>query len=678
MTKSAPDKTKTSQTNSRIMHHPSLKEFNRALKEFSLGAGMPLTDSVQSRMDVALGQIAMLFGFDAALLVIFTEFKAARWFVGTWYDPHLPISSETVTTFDCPWTINEIKQGHFLSVLNLDDLPSMAKTDRRTCMQLGIQALYGIPLHSHSKITGVLVLGAKQSGYQPATETIDQAQILGQILANNIQQAEHTERLSDAIEAAETGLWSLDFSTMTFWATEKARFIHGFDATQELSLDTLLSVVHPDDREVIRQTIELAATDTRDIRVEYRVVLDNATVRWIVARGRSYDSAPGNMLQLTGVCADITERRLAEEKLQNAQALTKAIFDSVPGLLYLYSEDGKLLRWNKQHELLTGYSAEELKDFPVDQWFNEHDLNKLQSEWSKVFIEGQTTTEFNLKLKNGSFAPFALTGVQVEIDGKPHLVGIGIETTEKRRAEISLAQLRNELAHATRVTTLGELASALAHELNQPLAAILSNAQASRRLLSRQPPDLVEVKDALEDIIRDDKRAGEIIHGLRNMVTKEQSKITHLDMNTLVSEVASLIHGELILSNVSLELVLDPDLPEVEAGQTEIQQVLLNLMINGIHAQRLTDPSSRHLSITTRHDTTRVIVAIRDHGVGIQEDLLLHIFEPFYSTKTSGLGMGLAICRRIAEANHGDLWAENNADAGATFYFALPVAMRKS
>ncbi|MGD8572755.1 MAG: ATP-binding protein, partial [Gammaproteobacteria bacterium] len=621
----------------------------------------------------ALGQIADLLQFDTlAQLHIFEHLAIGE---GMWRGPHILNDTANPTTFECPWTICEVVRGHTVYVTDVKPFPPNAGVDQVFCDQLGIRSLYGIPLVGKKEMLGVLVLGTSHPRKELSSESIHRAQILGEILAQGLLRSEREERLDDAVEAADIGLWSLDFTTMTFWATRTARAMHGFGPSDEISFDKVLSAVHPDDRSLVRSTIEQAATTPQSIRIEYRVMLrDSDRPQWRVVRGRSYSGPINRPQQLMGVCADHTERKQDEDDLRNARALTDAVFDSVPGLLYLYTVDGRLIRWNKQHEKMTGYSAEELVNFPVTNWFEENELPALEREWSRVFDEGCTTTELNLKLKNSALVPYSFTGVRVEIDGKPHLVGIGVDISENKRTEESLAQFRAELSHATRVTTLGELSSALAHELNQPLAAILSNAQAARRLLAIQPPDLDEIKEALDDIVRDDKRAGDIIHGLRGLLSKEKSEPSKLNLNEIIREMTDIVRGELVLSEVPLVLDLASNLPTVKAGKTEVQQVLLNLMHNGIAAQRNADLQARQLKVATTYNKNNVLVIVRDRGTGIPKEQMPRLFDSFFSTKKGGLGMGLAICRRIAETYNGKVWAENNADSGATFYLSLPIA----
>ncbi|HET6409279.1 MAG TPA: ATP-binding protein, partial [Chthoniobacteraceae bacterium] len=242
----------------------------------------------------------------------------------------------------------------------------------------------------------------------------------------------------------------------------------------------------------------------------------------------------------------------------------------------------------------------------------------------------------------------------------------------RQRAELREEQLRSELAHAMRVAMMGEMATALAHELNQPLTAILSNAQAARRLLGDggMPPD--ELLEILDDIVRDDKRAGNVIHNLRAMVKKHPTVRELCCLNELVAEVVDLMRSELIEANITLHLMLAPSLPPVGVARVEVQQVLVNLLANAIHAMDGTSQAERVLELRTRSGTNWVEVSVDDRGHGIPADRLLNIFDPFYSTKSSGLGMGLSICRRIIQNHAGKLDARNRDGGGASFSFTIP------
>ena len=262
-----------------------------------------------------------------------------------------------------------------------------------------------------------------------------------------------------------------------------------------------------------------------------------------------------------------------------------------------------------------------------------------------------------------------------------HLLGdVFANTLSRRRSEMEGQRLRQDLAHVGRVSTMGELTASLAHELNQPLTAILSNAQAAQRILASDKADLADIRDILGDIVEDDKRAGEVIHRLRGFLKKSNLELSTLDIGELVSQVARLVSSDAILRNVSIRLELAPGLPPVCGDRVQLQQVILNLLMNGLDAMRESSEGERTLVLRTlRADPpASVVVAVEDSGVGIDEADLEHVFHAFYTTKPEGLGMGLAIARSIVEAHGGRLEARNNPERGATFSFTLPAVKEGS
>ena len=249
------------------------------------------------------------------------------------------------------------------------------------------------------------------------------------------------------------------------------------------------------------------------------------------------------------------------------------------------------------------------------------------------------------------------------------------DVTERKRAELDAQRSRQELAHFTRVSTMGELTASLAHELNQPLTGILSNAQAARRLLEVTPPDLAEVRNALTDIIDDDKRAGDVIHRLRDFLRKGESQLAPLDVNVLIREVARLLSSDALIRNVTVTLDLDPELPVVSGDRVQLQQTVLNLLLNAMEAMSDSARGDRPLVVRTeRLDEHTVCVSVQDAGPGLRAGSEELVFEPFYTTKSAGMGMGLAIAHSIIDAHGGSIWVTNNAIRGATFHFTLPIA----
>jgi signal transduction histidine kinase len=255
------------------------------------------------------------------------------------------------------------------------------------------------------------------------------------------------------------------------------------------------------------------------------------------------------------------------------------------------------------------------------------------------------------------------------------IVALLVQGTRRRRAEKMADELRRELTHLSRVETIGELSGALAHELNQPLTAILSNAQAARRLLAMNPANIDQVREALEDIMSDDKRAGLVIQRLRGMLKRSEVQAQLVDLNEAIRDVLEIARGDLSARGVSVLAELQAGLPGVIGDRVQLQQVLLNLILNGCDAMAGVDQEQRRLTVVTRSaDGAGVGFAVVDRGIGIGSGDMERIFQPFVTTKHDGLGLGLAICRTIVTAHGGRLWATNNDDAGATLHVALPSA----
>jgi C4-dicarboxylate-specific signal transduction histidine kinase len=259
-----------------------------------------------------------------------------------------------------------------------------------------------------------------------------------------------------------------------------------------------------------------------------------------------------------------------------------------------------------------------------------------------------------------------------DTDGSSLVLEMGIDITDRRCAEEETRRMREELAHVERAARMGELTASLAHEISQPLTAILSNAQAARRFVASPTPDMDLLREILDDIIRDDKRAGNVMHGLRVMLQKGKPELQALCVNDVVREVAQLLHSEFTGRNASLSLDLALPLPDVKVGRVDVHQVLVNLLVNALDSVKSQPPHRREIVIRTSLDGQAVVVAVRDRGCGIRSPDVNSIFEPFFTTKSTGLGMGLAICRRIIQSHRGRIWATNNEDEGATVSFSLP------
>jgi C4-dicarboxylate-specific signal transduction histidine kinase len=244
---------------------------------------------------------------------------------------------------------------------------------------------------------------------------------------------------------------------------------------------------------------------------------------------------------------------------------------------------------------------------------------------------------------------------------------------DQKRAERALQIAQAELAHVTRVTTLGEMSASIAHEVNQPLAAIVTNAEASLRWLRRDVPDLEEARSAIGCVAKEAHRAGEVIHRIRGFLKKADPQMARLDINEVLEEAVTLLRHEALRHQVTMELELEWGFLPVRGDRIQLQQVIINLAMNGMQAMATVHGRDRMLVMRTRQQSERVRVAVEDVGIGVKPENADQLFNAFYTTKPGGLGMGLAICRSIIEAHGGRLWAEANVPRGAIFSFTVPA-----
>ncbi len=369
----------------------------------------------------------------------------------------------------------------------------------------------------------------------------------------------------------------------------------------------------------------------------------------------------------------IVAERTAE--LRRAGAELQTILDASPIGIVLFRRDFTVQRCNAAFERMFGWTAEELRRRPGLL------ANETDDGWAPVLQTLERATEpFRLEIKirrkDGSeFDAAVACAPLADESGYPagFVANIG-DISDRKRAEASLRKTQDELAHVTRVMTLGELAASIAHEINQPLTAIIADASVSLNLLARREPDIELLRQVLTEIMADGHRAGNVIRRLRQLATKGDPHRTLLDMNSVIGEVAALVDSEIQKHGASLRTVLAPDLPLVYCDRIQLQQVLINLVMNGLEAMDAVKDRSRRLTIRSDTDGANVRVAVQDAGIGIDADHADRIFDAFFTTKPSGMGMGLSISRSIIEGHGGRLWATANPKLGATFHFELPAA----
>jgi len=290
---------------------------------------------------------------------------------------------------------------------------------------------------------------------------------------------------------------------------------------------------------------------------------------------------------------------------------------------------------------------------------------------------GEQHIEFRVPLPDGRMRWIAAIGrVEFDSHGRPlRSRGACIDITSRKQAEQEMLRLRQDIAHVGRVSVMGQLASALAHEINQPLGAILRNAEAAAIFLQDPSPDLAEIAAILEDIRKDDQRAGAVIDRMRALLRRQEVEMKPLEVPQMLDDVAALLRPDAMARHIALDMDVPPDLPRLRGDRVQLQQVLLNLILNGMDAVGSDAANGRRVAVAARREGRDTLAfSVADTGTGIPSARIERVFDPFFTTKASGIGMGLSISRSIVESHGGRIWAENNAEGGATFRFTLPVA----
>jgi PAS domain S-box-containing protein len=370
---------------------------------------------------------------------------------------------------------------------------------------------------------------------------------------------------------------------------------------------------------------------------------------------------------------DDTDRQRAQAALRDSEAHFRSIADSAPAMIWTADRDQRFTFFSKRWLDFTGRSLEqELGTYPFADVHTD-DLDRCRAAYREAFSTGRA---FELELRHrrhdGAYRWLLDSGVP-RTPGEGRIAGyIGCRTDITERHE--LQRERQELAHVARVSTMGELAASLAHELNQPLTAILTNVQAGLRMVAADPVDLGEMRALLQDIVEDDHRASEVIRRMRALASKGELELASLDMAKLIKEVAGLVQSDAVIRGVRLSMQVDASLLPVMGDKVQLQQVLLNLLLNAFDAVKDCPPGDRRVALhAERIDGSMMRVAVTDTGTGVADDKLDRIFTPFFTSKRTGLGLGLSISRSIVEAHGGHIRVTNNRDRGATFDFVLPA-----
>lgn len=365
---------------------------------------------------------------------------------------------------------------------------------------------------------------------------------------------------------------------------------------------------------------------------------------------------------------------VAARQLQHDEQFRSAL-ELLPFAILMISQHGQIVLANAASANLFGYSNAELIGAPADVLVPALQTHFHTAKPADITLARPVRTaggghDIVARRKDGREFPAEITANPILSNGESYTLTVVIDRTDR----YELQRNRQELTHLTRVSTLGELAGSLAHELNQPLTAILSNAQAAQRFMATEPINLAEVREILQDLVNDNHRASEVLRKIRALVKKGELEAAALSLASVVGDVALLVHSDAIVRGIRMCLNIAPQLPSIYGDKVQLQQVVLNLLLNAFEALESRSAHDRVVMVEATLDSAEMIrVAVRDRGPGLASDKLDKLFMPFFTSKREGLGLGLSISRSIVEMHGGRIWAENNEDQGATFYFTLPT-----
>jgi PAS domain S-box-containing protein len=488
------------------------------------------------------------------------------------------------------------------------------------------------------------------------------------------------EQLRLAQDASGLGVWDWDpHADKVVWSAQHFR-IFGLEPSQHsFDLVSVIALIHPEEQLAVRLAIREALRPGGELEVEYRILRHDGQTRWMLSKGRTHCDEQDQPFRMIGVTLDVSENRQAAEQLRRSEERFRLLVEGIADYaIYMLDPSGFVTSWNIGAEHIKGYRAQEILGQHFSRFYSDQELREGRPALAlrKAATEGRCEEDGWRVRKDGS--TFRANAILTSLhDPQGKLIGfakITRDLTESRRAEEAVQAAQAELARIVRATTLGELTASIAHEINQPLAAIVNNANASRRILAGPAPDLEEVRQAVTEIAEAGARTSEIIARVRSLLKKAPPERRPLDINKVIHDVLALIPNELQKQHVAVVMELESALPPVLGDRVQLQQVLLNLVMNGLEAMNSVSDRPRVLTLQSHALGSGLEVTVQDSGTGIEPRHVPRLFDTFFTTKTTGMGMGLSISRSIIEAHSGRIWASPDRDAqGAAFHFSLPT-----
>ena len=481
------------------------------------------------------------------------------------------------------------------------------------------------------------------------------------------------ERVALAAEAAQLGVWEFDITTRQLWMSDKVHELFQFPPETEITYTQFQQRMHPDDRDVHDQYFQKAIRTRGGYELEYRICLPDGNVRWIGGRARCVSDGKGTPARLLGVSMDITERKQAEELFHLAT-------EASPSGTILINSEGRIVLVNAHAERIFGYTRDELIGNSVEILVTERFGGSDAADRARFFMDPEARAmgadrQLFAHRKDGSEFPVEIGLNPIQTPRGVLVLANVVDISARLEAEEVARRTRDQIELLSRVSLLGEMTASLAHELNQPLAAIVNNATAAMQYLGQGRLDTEQLQDILHDVVADGRRACDVMYNVRRAIKKGAAIRGRVNLNDVVNAITHMLEPDAATNGCKIKARLAVNLPSIEGDPIQIQQAVINLARNAFDAMRDVPLNRRIVEIATDYNGDGAIgIVVRDYGPGISEAIRKRLFEQFFTTKDEGLGMGLAIVRSIIEAHGGMITADNAEGGGARFRFRLPIA----
>ncbi|HWZ52798.1 MAG TPA: PAS domain S-box protein [Granulicella sp.] len=480
--------------------------------------------------------------------------------------------------------------------------------------------------------------------------------------------------LAEAQRLSRTGSFGWQVASGEMQWSEETYHIFACDKADTPSLQWMLQRTHPDDRDLVQGVLEQAAANGTNFDVEHRLLMPDGVVKYLQVVAHGLPDSAGH-LEFVGAVIDITATRQAAQALRESEEKWRDVFDNNPTMYFIVDVSGKIIEINPFGAEQLGFKVAELLGQDILTVFDEADRVAIQRNIANCFAQlgHPMSWEARKICKDGTVLRVRETAKAVSRARGPIILIACEDTTEQKNAEEALRQALADLAHANRVSTMGELTASLAHEVNQPITAAITNASTCLRWLTLDEPNLDHAREAAARIVKDGRLAGDIIQRIRQLFKRGTPERDWVDVNDVIQEMLVLTRGQAKQYSIAVRVELATRLTPVLGDRVQLQQVMMNLIINSIDALKDVE-GTRELAIQSRQlEDGRVLVSVSDTGVGLPPNQADKVFNAFFTTKPHGIGMGLRISCSIIESHGGRLWAADNPPRGAKFYLTLPT-----